>query len=615
MHQLNSASSSGPIKSALSPQSLVIRLVGDSGDGMQLIGSLLADSCALAGNDIRTLPDFPSEIRAPGGSIAGVSGYQVQIASQPIFTPGDLVDLLVALNPAALKTNLTNLKPHAILLVNSSAFTPENLSKANYSSNPLTDNSLKNFQILQIPLDELTLDALKDSSLVGKNALRCKNFLTLGLLMGMFNLPLEPALAYIREKFASKAAVADANLAALRAGFNYVPENIPTRFLIGKAPLPPGTYRKITGNEAAALGLVTAAQLAGKNLFYGSYPITPATSILENLASFKNHNVVVFQAEDEIAAMAAAVGAAYAGAIASTGTSGPGMALKTEAIGLAVMAELPVVIINVQRGGPSTGLPTKPEQSDLFQAVLGRNGDCPVAVLCALSPTDCFNAAIEAVRIAVRYRTPVILLTDGFIGSCSAPWLIPQVDSMEKIPCDHPTSPNSPKGFMPYTRNEDLARPWAIPGVPGLEHRIGGLEKQDGSGAVSHDPANHQKMTDLRMKKIANIQPQGDAYVWTGPDQGEILLVGWGGSHGALKTATLELQQQGKSVANCQIRYLNPLPKNLGDKFKKFKKVIVCELNAGQLQTLLKAEYGVETQGLHKVTGQPLFVHDILEAI
>jgi 2-oxoglutarate ferredoxin oxidoreductase subunit alpha len=398
----------------------------------------------------------------------------------------------------------------------------------------------------------------------------------------------------------------------LKAGFDYALEHVSIRFSIGKAPLPKGTYRKITGNEAAALGLVAAASLAGKNLFYGSYPITPASSILETLAGLKNHNVVVFQAEDEIAAMGAAVGAAYAGAIAATGTSGPGMALKTEAIGLAVMTELPVVIIDVQRAGPSTGMPTKPEQSDLYQAILGRNGDCPVVVLAATSPADCFQAAIESVRIAVRYRTPVILLSDGFIANSAEPWLIPQYDQMKPILVEHPTHP---EGFMPYARNSDLARPWAIPGVQGLEHRIGSLEKQDRVGSVSHDPLNHQKMTELRMKKVQNIDPPGQTHLWTGPDQGDILLLGWGGSHGALLGATLELQKQGRSAAHCQIRYLNPLPTDLGDKLKKFKKILVCELNMGQLQKLLKAEYGVESQGLHKVQGQPLFVHDILEAL
>jgi len=465
-----------------------------------------------------------------------------------------------------------------------------------------------------VPIDRLTAETLKNSGLPTKQIDRCKNFFTLGLLCWLYDRPLEHTLNYINAKFAKKTPlVAKANSDVLKAGYDYGDnaELFPVQYVVEKAKLPPGRYRKLTGNEAVALGLVTAARLAGKDLFYGSYPITPATDILHSLAELKHAGVVTFQAEDEIAAIGSAIGASFGGAIAATGTSGPGVALKSEAIGLAVMTELPLVIVNVQRGGPSTGLPTKTEQADLLQAVLGRNGECPVPVIAATSPSDCFNAAVEAATIAVRYMTPVMLLTDGYIANSAEPWLIPDAKSMAKLEIEHPTKTDDAAGFQPYRRNEVGARPWAIPGTPGLEHRIGGLEKLDGAGTVSHDPANHEKMVKLRAAKVAGIRPAGAAFSWTGPERGDVLIVGWGGTHGAIKAATLELRKQGAAVSACQIRYLNPFPQQLGELLSRFKTILVPELNLGQLALLLRAQYRIETVSLSKVRGQPFTVGEI----
>ncbi len=595
--------------------SVTIRFVGDSGDGMQLVGSVFSDASALFGNDISTLPDFPSEIRAPAGTIAGVSGYQIQFASTDIYTPGDDVDVLVAMNPAALKTNLGVVKRGGIILVNEDAFDAVDLKKAGYTDNPLENDTLHGYRVIKVPVDKLNNEAVKETGLPPKQAERCKNFFTLGLVCWLYDRPLGPTLDYIEHKFGKKnPLVAKANTLALKAGYNFgdTTEIMPEQYHVERAILPPGTYRKVTGNEAVAIGLACAARLAGKRLFYGSYPITPATTILETLAEMKNHDVVTFQAEDEIAAMGAVIGAAFGGAIAATGTSGPGMALKTEAIGLAVMTELPMVIVDVQRGGPSTGLPTKTEQSDLYQAVIGRNGDCPVPVIAATSPADCFDATIEATRIAVRYMTPVILLTDGYIGNSSEPWLIPQFEKLPRISIHHPDTPNSEAGFQPYVRNDDNSRPWAIPGTPGLEHRVGGLEKQDCVGCVSHDPRNHQRMTELRAAKVAGIKPAGSEYLWTGPEFGDVLLVGWGGTYGTLKAATIQLQQKGVNIACCQIRYLNPMPADLGDKLRRFKHVVVCELNNGQLHALIRARYLFDAKRINKIQGQPFTINDIV---
>jgi 2-oxoglutarate ferredoxin oxidoreductase subunit alpha len=596
---------------------VTIRFAGDSGDGMQLTGTQFCDTSALAGNDISTLPDYPSEIRAPAGTLAGVSGYQIQFSSSDIFTPGDEVDTLVAMNPAALRANLKSVRSGGMVIVNADAFTPADLKKAGYDKNPIEGEFIAGRRLVKVPIDRLNAEALKSSGLTSKQIDRCKNFFTLGLLCWLYDRPLEPALKYITAKFAAKSPpVAAANCAVLKAGHEYG-ENadlFPVQYFVAKAKLPPGRYRKLTGNEGVALGLVTAARLAGKDLFYGSYPITPATDILHNLADLKHAGVVTFQAEDEIAAIGSAIGASFGGAIAATGTSGPGIALMTEAIGLAVMTELPLVIVNVQRGGPSTGLPTKTEQADLLQAVLGRNGECPLPVIAATSPADCFNAAIEACTIAVRYMTPVMLLSDGYIANSAEPWLIPDARSMPKIQITHPAAGNDGSVFQPYRRNEDGARPWAVPGTPGLEHRIGGLEKEDGAGTISQDPANHEKMVGLRAAKVAGIRPAGAAFHWTGRERGDVLIVGWGGTHGAIKAATLDLQKQGAAVSACQVRYLNPFPQRLGELLGRFKTVLVPELNLGQLASLLRARYGIATVSLTKVRGQPFTIGEIIAA-
>jgi 2-oxoglutarate ferredoxin oxidoreductase subunit alpha len=594
-----------------------ILFAGDSGDGMQLTGTQFSDTSALVGNDISTLPDYPAEIRAPAGTLAGVSGFQLQFSDSDIYTPGDLVDTLVAMNPAALRANLAAVRAAAIIIANQDAFSPADLKKAGYKANPLQDGSLAGYRLVSVPINRLTEEALKTSGLTAKQIDRCKNFFTLGLVSWLYDRPLEPTLRYIDVKFGKKLpTVAAANAMALREGYHFgdTAELFPVQFRIEKAKLPPGRYRKISGNEAVALGLVAAGNLIGKDLYYASYPITPASDILHTLLDMKHAGVVTFQAEDEIAAVTSAIGASFGGALGVTGTSGPGLALKTEAIGLAVMTELPLVIVNVQRGGPSTGLPTKTEQADLLQAVVGRNGECPLPVIAATSPADCFNAAIEAVTTAVRYMTPVILLTDGYIANSAEPWLIPNVADMSKIEVHHPTQPNDPAGYMPYARNADGARPWALPGTPGLEHRIGGLEKHDVSGEVTCDGPNHAKMVNLRAAKVAGIRPAGASYLWTGPENGDLLIVGWGGTHGAIRQATLELRKEGNAVAACQVRYVNPLPERLGELFARFKTIMVAELNLGQLAMLIRARFAVQTVQLNKVTGQPLTVHEISEA-
>jgi 2-oxoglutarate ferredoxin oxidoreductase subunit alpha len=598
---------------------VTVRLAGDSGDGMQLAGTQFTDTSAMIGNDISTLPDFPAEIRAPAGTLAGVSGYQIHFSSDDIFHPGDEVDTLVAMNPAALKTNLKSVRPGGYVVVNEDAFTPGDLKKAGWTSNPIDADSavLKGYRLVKVPIDKLVQATLKDSGLSAKQIDRCKNFFALGVICWLYDRPLDPTVAYIDAKFGKKTPeVAAANKAVLRAGqaFGETTELFPTQYKVDKAKLPPGKYRKVTGNEALALGLATASHLTGKQLFYGSYPITPASDILQNLADMKQLGVITFQAEDEIAAIGSAIGASFGGALGVTGTSGPGVALKTEAIGLAVMTELPLVVVNVQRGGPSTGLPTKTEQADLYQAVYGRNGECPVPVIAAAGPADCFNAAIEACQTAIRYMTPVMLLSDGYIANSAEPWIIPNVADMQKTPVTHPESANTPDGFRPYLRNEDGARPWALPGTPGLEHRIGGLEKADVTGDISYDAENHEKMVGLRAKKVAGVRPAGASFLWTGPEHGDLLIVGWGGTYGALKAATLELRKQGLGVSHCQVRYLNPLPERMGELLKRFKHVLVAELNMGQLATVLRAKYLVDARSYTKVKGQPFTVTEIVAA-
>lgn len=591
-----------------------IRFAGDSGDGMQLVGGQFTATSALFGNDVATFPDYPAEIRAPVGTLAGVSGFQINFSSRDIYTPGDRVDVLVAMNPAALKVNLKDLYEGGVLIVNTDEFNEANLRRAAYAGNPLDTDDLRNYQLYKVPITSQTLEVVKQTGLGPRDAARCKNFYALGLLYWLFDRPLDQTLSWISGKFAKVPAVAEANTLALRAGYalGETSEMFSVRFRVRPAALPPGIYRNLTGNQATALGLITAAQLAGKPLFYGSYPITPASEILHELALRKNFDVRTFQAEDEIAAMSSVVGAAFAGAIAVTGTSGPGMALKQEALGLGVMTELPMVILNVQRGGPSTGLPTKTEQADLWQALFGRSGECPLPVLAAQSPADCFWAAIEAVRVAVKYMTPVVLLTDGYLANGSEPWRIPEQRELREIRVQHP---RDPQGFQPYARDDHGARPWAIPGTPGLQHRIGGLEKAHLTGDVCYTPENHQQMTELRAQKVANVaQDIRDQEVF-GDEGGELLLVSWGGTFGAVRTAVEEARARGRDVSHAHLRWLNPMPANLAAILERFRKVLVCELNMGQLQMLLRAHYLVDARGLHKVQGQPFRVGEVVAAI
>ncbi|MEE8386686.1 MAG: 2-oxoacid:acceptor oxidoreductase subunit alpha, partial [Dehalococcoidia bacterium] len=576
-------------------EAAVIRFVGDSGDGMQLAGTQFTRSSTIFGNDVSTFPDYPAEIRAPAGSLAGVSGFQIHFSSRDVHTPGDVVDALVAFNPAALKTSIADVRPGGVLVVNEDDFGKTGLQKAGYDQSPLDDGSLDQYQLHRVPVSRLNRQALKDSGLGSKQVERCKNFLALGLVYWLYGRPMEPTISWIEEKFGKNPAVAEANKTVLKAGFYYgeTCELFTSSFRVAKAPLPPGVYRRVSGNEAMSLGLIAAAQLADKDLFYGSYPITPASDILHTLARYKHFGVKTFQAEDEIAAMSAVIGAAFAGDLAATGTSGPGLALKGEAIGLAVMTELPVVIVNVQRGGPSTGLPTKTEQADLLQTLFGRHGECPVCVLAASAPGDCFDLAIEACRIAIRYMTPVILLSDGYIANGEEPWAIPDVASLARINIRHPTEPNAPDGFMPYLRNQELTRPWAIPGTPGLQHRIGGLEKADVTGTVCYDPDNHQRMIQLRARKIAGIARHLPAQTVMGPERGDLLVLGWGGTAGAIRSAVERAQRRGQAVAWAHLRYLCPFPSNLAEVLANYRQVLIPELNTGQLRYIIRAGFGV----------------------
>lgn len=609
--------SASPKKRITTLPSVTVRFCGDSGDGMQLAGTQFTDTSAIVGNDISTLPDFPAEIRAPAGTPAGVSGFQIHFSSTDIFTPGDEVDALVAMNPAALRANIRSVKDGGIVIVNEDAFAAGDLKKADYARNPLDDGSLSRYRVIKVPINKLTSEAAKGTGLGAKDIDRCKNMFALGLCYWLYGRPLETTLQFIEAKFSKKQAVAMANTLALKAGhaFGETAELFNEQYQVPKAKLAPGRYRKITGNEAVAIGMVTASKLAGKELVYCSYPITPASDILHELAAMKSFGVVTFQAEDEIAAVGAAIGASFGGALGATGTSGPGLALKAEAIGLAVMTEMPLVIVDVQRGGPSTGLPTKTEQADLLQAMFGRNGESPVPVIAACSPADCFIATVEAFTIATQYMTPVLLLTDGYLANGSEPWRLPDFDKLPKIQITHPTQKNDAKGFLPYLRNADLVRPWAIPGTEGLEHRIGGLEKQDVTGNVSYDPGNHEHMIRTRAKKVAGIRPVGEDLIITGQTTGKVLVVGWGSTFGAIKAATLEMQDQGVSVSACHVRYLNPLPKRLGELCKGFDHVLVPEMNTGQLLMLLRATYLVDAKPLTKVRGQPFTITEIKRGI
>jgi 2-oxoglutarate ferredoxin oxidoreductase subunit alpha len=594
---------------------------GDSGDGMQLVGTEFASTSANLGNDISTFPDFPAEIRAPAGTPAGVSGFQVQFSSDDIYTPGDQLNALVAMNPAALKKGLKDLETGGILIVNKDAFTPTDLRKAGLTSNPLEDGSLTKYRVIPIPITKLTREAVADCKLTPREADRCKNFFALGLVYWLYERSLDTTLRWIKSKFGKNPKFQAANTQALKAGYNYgeTCELLPVHYRVGRATLPPGKYRKINGNTALAYGLVTAVNLADKQLVYAGYPITPASDILHHLAELKNYNVCTLQAEDEIAAIAMAIGASFGGHLGVTATSGPGICLKSEAIGLAVMTELPVVIVDVQRGGPSTGLPTKTEQADLLQAMFGRNGECPVAVVAPCTPGDCFAMAVEAVRIALRFMTPVMLLSDGYLANGAEPWRIPDRAELPRIRVQHPTQPNSNGNgdhkFLPYKRDDRLVRPWGIPGTPGLEHRIGGLEKEDVSGNISYDPANHQHMVRTRAQKIANIAQEIPELAVTGPSEGDLLVIGWGGTYGSILTAVQRAQRKGLSVAHAHLRYLNPMPRNTEQVLRRYKKVLVPELNCGQLRMLLRSEYLINAIGLNKIMGQPFHVGEIEEKI
>ncbi len=597
-------------------ETVTIRFAGDSGDGMQLTGTQFTNTSAVVGNDISTLPDFPAEIRAPAGSLPGVSGFQLNFSSQEIKTPGDQPNVLVAMNPAALKVNLPDLEEGGTLIINTDGFTTENLKYANYASNPLEDSSLAGYRVHKLPISTLNMNALKGNvELSRKEIDRSKNFFALGVLYWLYDRPMENTLDWIKNKFGKNPELAKANEIALRTGYNFADttEVFTTHYTVKKAKIAPGKYRKLTGNEATAIGFITASQLAGRPLFYGSYPITPASDILHELSRHKSFGVKTFQAEDEIAAVCAAIGASFAGQIGLTGTSGPGVALKQEAIGLAVMTELPLVIINVQRGGPSTGLPTKTEQADLFQAVWGRNGECPAIVIAPATPADCFHMAIEAVRLAFKYMSPVFYLSDGYLANGAEPWSIPEIESLPKIEVTFATDPAT---FMPYARDpETLARPYAIPGTPGLEHRIGGIEKQHITGNVNYDPENHHLMVRLRQEKVDRAVNDIPLVEVMGEKTGKVLVLGWGSTYGSISSAVEKLQREGKSVSSAHLRHLNPFPKNLGEVLAGFETVIIPEMNLGQLCTMIRAKYLVDAVPFSKVKGRPFQIREIVRKV
>jgi 2-oxoglutarate/2-oxoacid ferredoxin oxidoreductase subunit alpha len=592
-------------------ETVTIRFAGDSGDGMQLTGTQFTNTTAVVGNDISTLPDFPAEIRAPAGSLPGVSGFQLNFSNHDIRTPGDEPNVLVAMNPAALKVNLPDLEPGGILITNTDAFNENNLKKAGYDSNPIEDGSLSGYRLFKLPITTLNRAALRDTvKLPPKEIDRCKNFWALGLMYWLYDRPLEPTQRWIQSKF-KKEEVQTANLTALKAGFAYAEaaEIFTTHYRVRRAAIAPGKYRNITGNEATALGFVAASVLAKRPLFYASYPITPASDILHELSIHKNFGVKTFQAEDEIAAMCAAIGAAFTGNLGLTGTSGPGLALKSEAIGLAVMTELPVVIIDVQRGGPSTGLPTKTEQADLLQSMFGRNGECPVAIVAPATPAECFHMAVESFRLATKHMLPVVYLSDGYLANGAEPWRLPSMDDLPKFEVKFATES---EGFHPYSRDpETLARPWAVPGTPNLEHRIGGIEKEDITGNVSYDPENHMHMVLTRAEKVARIAYDiPDLEIFGEPD-GRLLVIGWGSTYGAITSAVEEMQKNGKAVSSIHLRYLNPFPSNLGEILGRFDRVLIPELNLGQLAMLLRARYLVPAVSFPKVKGKPFKISEL----
>jgi 2-oxoglutarate ferredoxin oxidoreductase subunit alpha len=590
---------------------VTIRFAGDSGDGMQLTGSQFTRNAAVFGNDISTYPDFPAEIRAPAGSLPGVSGFQLSFSSSRIHTPGDQPDVLVAMNPAALKANIGDLPAGGALVVNEDAFTPANLTKVGYPSNPLTDGSLSSYNLFSIPISTLNARALDGLDLTNKQVDLTKNFFALGLMFWLYERSMDGTIAWIDEKFSKRPVIAEGNKRAVRAGYAFgeTTEIFHERYIVAPARLKPGRYRNITGNEATALGCVAASQLAGRPLFYGSYPITPASDILHALAGYKSFGVKTFQAEDEIAAIGAAIGASYGGAMGMTGTSGPGVALKSEALGLAVMVELPLVLIDVQRAGPSTGMPTKTEQGDLLQVLFGRNSESPLPVVAPATPAECFDYAIEAFRIALKYMTPVAFLSDAFLANGAEPWLIPDPKGLPDISVPNWTEK---EGFYPYRRDpQTLARPWAVPGTPGLEHRIGGLEKNDVIGNVSYDPENHHRMQTLRLAKIAGIARDIPPLEVYGGDEGDLLILGWGSTYGAIRSAVERLRERGLAVSHAHLRHLNPFPANTGDVLRAFRRVMVPELNFGQLLMLIRARYLIDAVGYHRVRGKPFRIAEI----
>jgi len=583
----------------------VVRFAGDSGDGMQITGNQFTNTVALYGNDIATFPDYPAEIRAPAGTVPGVSGFQLNFSSGEVYTPGDSVDVLIAMNPAALKVNVGDLKANGILIVNADSFKETDLRKATLTTNPLEDHSLDKFRVFAVELERLTRSALQHLGLDAKSMNRCKNFFALGMCYWLYNRSMDPTIRWVEDKFKKKPLLAEANKLAMKAGYSYceATEAFQISYEIPPAQLGPGLYRNLSGNQALALGFVTAAKKAGLKLFLGSYPITPASDILHELSQYKDFGVLTFQAEDEIAAITSSIGASYAGSLAITTTSGPGMALKTEALGLAVATELPLVVCDIQRGGPSTGLPTKTEQADLLQAMFGRNSEAPIPILAPATPGDCFWTAVEASRIALKYMVPVIILSDGYLANGAEPWRIPTMDEIPGIPVRFAISP---EGFLPYKRDpQTLARPWAVPGTPGLEHRIGGLEKQDVTGNINYEPLNHEKMVRIRAAKIdaivqdiANVMPSGD------PD-GDLLIVSWGSTYGAITQSVKSQRELGRRIGHLHLRNLNPLPANVGDILKRYKKVLVPELNMGQLLWILRAKFLVNAVGLNKIQGRP----------
>lgn len=597
---------------------VVIKFAGDSGDGMQLTGSQFTNNTAMMGIDLATFPDFPAEIRAPQGTLPGVSGFQLRFSSDSIYTPGDAVDVLVAMNAAALKTNLTALKKGGKIIANTDGFDPKNLRLANYpeGENPLENGSLDNYDVIKMDVTKMTREALKEITMGMKEKDRAKNMFVLGFLYWMYNRDMVNTIQFLKEKFGKKPEILESNIKVLQAGYNYgdTTETFTTTYSVEKAKMEPGTYRSIMGNQAVALGLIAASQKSGLPLFLGSYPITPASDILHDLAKYKHFGVKTFQAEDEIAAISSAIGAAYGGSLAVTTSSGPGIALKGEAMGLAVMLEIPLIIVNIQRGGPSTGLPTKTEQSDLMQAYYGRNGECPMPVISAATPGDCFETVYEAVRIAVQHMTPVIFLSDGYIANGAEPWKFPTSDQLPPIPVKFKTQlGHGEEKFQPYLRDEKLARPWAVPGTAGLEHRIGGLEKQNITGNVNYEPENHQLMVKIRQEKVDKIADYiPEQKLDSGPEKGKILVLGWGSTYGAIKSAVAELQARGESVSHAHLRYIRPFPKNLGDILKNFETVLVPEINNGQLIRIIRDVYFTDARGYNKIMGIPITKTELL---